>query len=200
MSRWAVLLTALVACRPAPAGPEIDSALQRELVVHGAVDQAIRDTLVQLLQSGGSFDAAFARRMAMVDSGNSTWLQGVLAARGWPRRSVVGDEAAESAFLIVQHAVQDTAFMAQALAMMEPLVADSEVKGSNVAMLADRLAVQRTGRQRYGTQAKLLDGRIVMDPIDDSAHVDERRAALGLPPLARYVEVLESLYTARPRR
>ena len=198
MNRWTVLLLALVACRPVASGPGVDSTLQRDLLAHGAVDQAIRDTLVQLLQGGGKFDAAFAQRMATVDSGNIVWLKGVLATHGWPRRSVVGGEAAEAAFLIAQHAVQDTAFMAEALGMMEPLVADSEVKGSNVAMLADRLAVQRTGRQRFGTQAKLLNGRIVMDPIDDSAHVDERRAALGLPTLARYVEVLESLYTARP--
>ena len=199
MSRKAILLVVLVACRPAPAGPAVDTALQRELMAHGALDQAIRDTMVQLLQGGGGFDPAFVQRMATVDSGNIAWLKGALAARGWPRRSVVGDEAAEAAFLIAQHAVQDTAFMAQALGMMEPLVADGEVKGSNVAMLSDRLSVRRTGRQRYGTQAKLLNGRIVMDPIDDSAHVDGRRAALGLPPLARYVAVLESLYTARSR-
>jgi hypothetical protein len=41
---------------------------------------------------------------------------------------------------------------------------------------------------------------VVLDPIDDSAHVDERRAALGMPPLAAYVAVLESVYTARPSR
>jgi hypothetical protein len=65
-------------------------------------------------------------------------------------------------------------------------------------MLADRVAVHRGQPQRYGTQAKLLDGRMVLDPIADSAHVDERRAALGMPPLREYVRVLDSMYTAHP--
>jgi uncharacterized protein DUF6624 len=199
MRRTLFLLFFVASCGPAGAGRISDPVLQRELLAHGTADQAIRDTLVQLLQSGAPLDSGFGRRMMTVDSTNTEWLKGIIAARGWPRRSVVGPEAAEAAFLIVQHAVQDTAFMAGALALMEPLVTDSEVRGADVAMLADRLAVQRGGKQRYGTQAKIVEGRIVLDPIDDSAHVDERRAALGMPSLARNVAVLESLYTARPK-
>lgn len=175
-----------------------DTALSRALLERVRVDQAIRDTLVTRMQAGQPLDSSFAARMGAIDSANTTWLKAVVARRGWPGRSMVGVEASNAAFLIVQHAVHDSAFQARALSLMERGVATGEVRGADVAMLADRVAVHRGQPQRYGTQARLLDGRLVLDPIADSAHVDERRAALGMPPLAEYVRVLDSMYTAHP--
>ncbi len=175
-----------------------DTALSRALLERVRLDQGIRDTLVQRLQAGQTVDPSFAARMAGIDSANTTWLKAVVARRGWPGRSLVGTEASNAAFLIVQHAVHDSAFQAQALSLMERGVPTGEVRGADVAMLADRVAVHRGEPQRYGTQAKLLNGRLVIDPIADSAHVDERRAALGMPPLAEYLRLLDSMYTAHP--
>ena len=175
-----------------------DSALARALLERRELDQGIRDTMVQQLQAGASFDSTLAARMAAIDSANTTWLKGVVDQRGWPGRSLVGAAASNAAFLIVQHAVHDSAFQARALALMERGVAAGEVRGSDVAMLADRVAVHRGQPQRYGTQAKLLNGGIVLEPIADSAHVDQRRAAIGLPPLREYVRILDSMYTAQP--
>ena len=176
-----------------------DTALARELLARGHTDQAIRDTMVKRLQAGQTLDSLFGVRMLAIDSANTAWLKTVVDRHGWPGRSLVGAEAANSAFLIVQHAVFDTAFQSRALALMERAAASGDVPGVDVATLGDRLAVQRGQPQRYGTQAKLRDGRIVLDPIADSAHVDERRAALGMPPLKEYVRVLDSLYTAPPK-
>ena len=176
-----------------------DSALTNALLERGRLDQAIRDTLVTRMQAGASFDSSLTARMAAIDSANTMWLKAVVEQRGWPGRSMVGTEASEAAFLIVQHAVQDSAFQARALALMEKGVATGEVAGGQVAMLADRVAVHRGQPQRYGTQAKLQNGRIVMEPIADSAHVDERRAALGLPPLREYARMLDSMYTPQPK-
>lgn len=176
-----------------------DTALARALIERGRVDQAIRDTMVQHLQAGRALDSAFAARMLAIDSANTTWLKTVLDRHGWPGRSLVGPEAAKAAFLIVQHAVHDTAFQSRGLSLMERLAPSGDVAGADVAMLADRLAVRRGQPQRYGTQAKLHDGRLLLDPIADSAHVDERRAALGMPPLKEYVRVLDSLYTAQSK-
>ena len=193
------LLISLLGGRAGTSQTPRDTALARALLERGRLDQAIRDTVVTRLQAGQSFDSTFAARMAAVDSANTTWLKGVVERQGWPGRSLVGAEASKDAFLIVQHAVQDSAFQARALALMERGVPGGEVAGSDVAMLADRVAVHRGQPQRYGTQAKLLNGRIVLDPIADSAHVDQRRAAIGLPPLREYVRLLDSMYTAQPR-
>jgi hypothetical protein len=87
---------------------------------------------------------------------------------------------------------------------MLPLLTAAATAGDagsqDVAMLADRIAVRRGQPQMYGTQAKLVEGKLVLDPIADSANVDARRARIGLPPLAVYMKMLDSLYTppARP--
>lgn len=193
-----ILSLALTASTAGSGQAARDTALARALLERVRVDQAIRDTFVLRLQAGQPVDSSLAARMATIDSANTTWLKAVVARRGWPGRSEVGREASSGAFLIVQHAVHDSAFQAQALSLMERGVATGEVSGADVAMLADRVAVHRGQPQRYGTQAKLLDGRMVLDPIADSAHVDERRAALGMPPLRDYVRVLDSVYTAHP--
>jgi len=193
-----LLAVSLLGARAGTAQAPRDSVLARALLERRELDQGIRDTLVQKLQAGESVDSAFSARMAAIDSANTTWLKDVVARRGWPGRSLVGADASNAAFLIVQHAVQDSAFQARALALMERGVPTGEVSGSDVAMLADRVAVHRGQLQRYGTQAKLLNGRIVLEPIADSAHVDQRRAAIGLPPLRQYVRALDSLYTAQP--
>jgi hypothetical protein len=193
-----LLAVSLLGARAGTAQAPRDSVLARALLERRELDQGIRDTLVQKLQAGESVDSAFSARMAAIDSANTTWLKDVVARRGWPGRSLVGADASNAAFLIVQHAVQDSAFQARALALMEHGVPTGEVSGSDVAMLADRVAVHRGQLQRYGTQAKLLNGRIVLEPIADSAHVDQRRAAIGLPPLRQYVRALDSLYTAQP--
>ena len=66
-----------------------------------------------------------------------------------------------------------------------------------VAYLTDRVAVQAGRPQRYGSQFKIRDDGIVFDPIEDSATVDERRAALGLPPLAEYARQGDSRFAPR---
>lgn len=195
----ALLAITLLGCGGGSAQTPADSALTKALLERVRLDQAIRDTLVARMQSGASFDSTLTARMAAIDSANTTWLKGVVEHRGWPCRSMVGKEASEAAFLIVQHAVQDSAFQATALALMEKGVAAGEVPGSQVAMLADRVAVHRGQPQKYGTQARIENGRIVMEPIADSEHVDQRRAALGLPPLRVYVRVLDSIYTPQPK-
>jgi hypothetical protein len=48
--------------------------------------------------------------------------------------------------------------------------------------------------QRFGTQFQLVDGKLVAFPIDDRVHLDERRAKVGLDPIAKYVKDLGELY------
>ncbi|MGI8508936.1 MAG: DUF6624 domain-containing protein [Gemmatimonadaceae bacterium] len=62
------------------------------------------------------------------------------------------------------------------------------------------MAKARGQRQIYGTQANIANGRVVLDAIADSAHVDLRRAGMGLPPLREYIRVLDSVYIAQPIR
>jgi hypothetical protein len=84
------------------------------------------------------------------------------------------------------------------LPLLERAYRADEASGQQLALLTDRVAAARGKPQVYGTQADIRDGRVRLKPIADSAGVDARRAAVGLPPLREYVRVLDSVYTAHP--
>jgi hypothetical protein len=65
-----------------------------------------------------------------------------------------------------------------------------------VALLTDRIEVKAGRPQVYGSQLSFKDGRWVLDPIGDSAHVDERRRKMGLPALAEYLRMVDSVTRA----
>lgn len=207
MRPLAPLLLVALACsgtadRPAPAVagdgcPGADS-LRVELLGRLETDQEIRRALMEKQRDGRTPDSIDVERMVVVDTANTAWLRRVTARCGWPGRSLVGVEAANAAFLLVQHADRDTAFQARILPLLERAYAAGDADGQQVALLADRLAVARGERQLYGTQATMAAGRMVISPIADPAGVDARRARMGLPPLAVYVRLLDSLYTGRP--
>lgn len=180
--------------------PVPDTALRAQLLQRRAADQSMRDTLMLIMQAGRMPDGAFMDRLDAVDRANTAWIRGILETRGWPGGSLVGPDAAAAAFLLVQHATHDTAFMARALPMLEKAVGAAEASPGDYALLYDRVAVQAGRPQRYGTQASLFNGRLVFAPIEDSSRVDARRAAMRLPPLAVYARVLDSLYRGGGRR
>lgn len=191
-----VLAVALPAILHAQAGsmpvPQRDEALRAALISRGRQDQAVREAFL----AGHHQDATDLRLMSDVDADNTTFLKKIVAERGWPGRSLVGADAEGAAFLILQHS-PDTAFQATALPLLEKAYAAGEAEGQQLALLTDRVAVQRGQPQVYGTQASIVSGRFRLNPIADSANVDARRAALKMPPVAAYMRILDSLYSTR---
>ena len=78
------------------------------------------------------------------------------------------------------------------LAILEPLAAKGETNPKNFAYLFDRVASSfqnPTERklQRYGTQGQCTGpGTWEPLPVENPDKLDERRAAIGLPPMAEY--------------
>ena len=128
-----------------------------------------------------------------VDRDNLAWIKRVVAKHGWPGKSLVGSAAAQSAFLLVQHAASDHEFMEGCLRKMEA-AGRGEVEPMNLAYLTDRVLVLSGKKQKYGTQLTWKDGVLIVSPIEDEAVVDERRKAVGLGPLKDYLKAAEALY------
>jgi len=178
---------------PAPMPvPTHDEALRAALISRGREDQAV----LEVFLAGHHQDTTDLRRMADVDADNTSFLKKIVAERGSPGRSLVGRDAADAAFLILQHS-PDTTFQAKTLPLLEKAYAADDAEGQQVALLTDRVAVQRGQPQVYGTQAAVVNGRFKLNPIADSANVDARRAKLGMPPVAAYMRILDSLYSTR---
>lgn len=196
------MLVLVLAC----AEPEADSAepsswdasMKRELLDRVAADQAARERMVSAMRAEGAPDFATIADLLAIDSANTAWLQRMVVRHGWPDSATVGGDGASAAFLLVQHADRDTAFQARILPLLESAHRRGQAQGQHVALLTDRLARARGEPQVYGTQAMLRDGRMAVDPIRDSSGVDARRAAIGLPPLAEHLRVLDSVYVGPP--
>ena len=185
-------LQAQTPAAPSAPQPPSDEALRAALVSRGRQDQAAREVFLM----GHHQDTTDIRRMTDIDADNTNFLKKIVAERGWPGRSLVGRDGASAAFLIVQHS-SDTTFQAKVLPLLEKAYAAGEVEGQHVALLTDRIAIRRGQPQVYGTQASLVKGRFVLDPIADSANVDARRARVGMPSVAAYMRILDSVYATR---
>ena len=138
----------------------------------------------QEVRTGGNTRAA-----TEVDADNLAWLKPIVMERGWPTRSLVGEEAAFAAWLLVQHADRDPAFQRHCLTLMEAAAAEGEARSQDLAYLTDRVLLAEGQQQEYGTQIR--DG--VPRDLRAPESVDERRAAVGLEPLVEYLEVFKRL-------
>lgn len=120
-----------------------------------------------------------------VDQKHTARLKATVTAIGWPTISKVGVEASHSAWLLVQHATADPAFMKQCLSLMKD-TGEGDVAPADIAYLEDRLLIMEGKPQLYGTQFRTIDGVTEPFPIADSEHLDERRAQVGLGSFAAY--------------
>ncbi|AYG95856.1 hypothetical protein D8I30_12245 [Brevundimonas naejangsanensis] len=138
--------------------------------------------------------AVWAPVMALDDALLAELLQ-MLPPEGWFLRSRYGWEAANAAFLIIQHS--DIEQWRRFVPVLEPLAAAGEVEATQFGLMYDRLAVNEGRPQRYGTQMICKGSRWVIDydNLEDPENADRRRAEAGFPhTLAQY----EARFSAYP--
>lgn len=159
-------------------------------------DQAVRDAWTKAdLKTGDGNSPVFKQLMA-VDDGNLKKLKPIIERRGFPTPAQVGMDGVDAAFLLVQHANRDPAFQLQVLPQLETLYKQGLVSGQDLTLLTDRTLIAQGKSQRYGTQFVSDDksSEMRMQPVEDRANLDTRRASMGLPPLADYACILSVAY------
>ncbi|MFI5803354.1 DUF6624 domain-containing protein [Streptomyces sp. NPDC051561] len=130
---------------------------------------------------------------------DSGMLKRLLSKHGWPGRSLVGEEAAEAALHLALHADHDPGLQRLCLRMLTEAVQRGDAPIRHWAHLHDRCAVGAGHQQEYGTQHRLdAHGRVVRMPVSEPAHLDARRASVGLPPAAVAYDALRRRYASAP--
>ena len=174
--------------------------LRQELLKRTREDQDARKKLIELTSRRHAendkalSESAEFKSLRDIDRKNTAWLKMVVTAHGWPGKSAVGEDGAQAAWLLVQHADHDRDFQKQSLKLIQAAFKKGEVTGQQVAYLTDRVLVADKRNQLYGTQFQAKDGELVPFPIEDEANVDKRRQEIGLSSLAEYKKVLEKTY------
>lgn len=167
----------------------IDHELRQELLTLAERDQETRRGLMELVQAGGIDSATIDSLVRVVgerDAPIQERVRAIIDEHGWPGRRLVGDDGASAAWLVVQH--MDDVYQADLLPLLREASERGDARLGHLAYLEDRVRVNAGLPQLYGTQFKsTIDGRRELYPIEDEARVDERRARMGMGPLADYL-------------
>lgn len=118
---------------------------------------------------------------------NQTELESLLELKGWPKFSQVGNRAANTAFLIIQHSSNEK--QKEYLPIIKQLCDQGEAYCQSYALMFDRVQTEDNKPQRYGSQVRYNDQtkKYELFPLEDIRQVDKWRAEVGLEPLAEYV-------------
>jgi hypothetical protein len=156
---------------------------------HDWTDEALRNRLLKAADLDASRPvpvqlgwSVLEPRAVPADSAIAAMLRGMLRQRGaaFPTRSVVGAAGARAVFMIV---LGDTTLEALTYRRMQE-AGLGEAFEPDVAVLEDRVRVRAGRGQLFGTALRGGDG-VAPARIEDSSHVDLRRDAAGMPPLAQ---------------
>lgn len=158
-----------------------DESLRRALLELADEDLRVR----RQLEVEGELTGGYHPRMEALHSDNAARLRAIIDDHGWPSASLVGEDAAEAAWLVLQHAIGDPSLQRRGLELLEAAVASGDAPAWQAAMLEDRIRMFEGRPQRYGTQLWPDEhGEPRPHEIEDPDRLQERRREVGLEPLA----------------
>ena len=161
-----------------------------------------------------------AERVAAIQKQLASWLADDQAARKDPKRKYTkpdlipllkdagwidvhrfGMKASYNAVILAKHS-EDLALLVTIMPLIESDFRGSGEDAQAFAITFDELQILLGRQQRYGSQVCDNAGKEpFVCSLEDPAHVDERRAAIGLPPLAEYLSMVSQfLYNKQPVR
>jgi hypothetical protein len=159
--------------------PPSNSGLRDQIEKLFADDQAVR--------TGKDFDLA---KMTQVDRVNEGPLKATFDRYGVPTYALVGPEAASHFAIMIQH--QPPEFRAKVLPKLKANVDRGQADASVFAMMHDRAERDAGRNQRYGENLECSSDNPTLHeaPLDDPAHVNDRRAAVGLMRMELYARLV----------
>jgi hypothetical protein len=181
---------------PKPVANITRPSLRKELLQMEREDQAVRERFVAAVNAHRGdlpMDDPTGLAVTHVDEVNLPKLKHLINQDEFPTTAMVGIDGVQAAFLLTTHADDDPLFQAKILKIITPRLRTNEIDGNQFALLTDRVLVAQGKHQRYGTQFEGRGDQLKPKPIQDEAHVDERRRALGLVSIKNYTCILHAV-------
>ncbi|HWN09003.1 MAG TPA: VWA domain-containing protein [Pyrinomonadaceae bacterium] len=168
-----------------------------------ALDKSLRDELLTLKERDQSRLTEDIRdnrkpddlmgRMRAAREQNADRLCSIIKKHGWPNASLVGKEGVAAAFFLLRNS-SAAQLKVQLIPVIVMAATIGEISRPDVTSYIDRLRLDAGLKQLFGTQATIMDGFLVLFPIEAEKDVDLRRKQFELPPLADYLWFLQTKY------
>ena len=171
------------------ARPTLDFELKNRLDSIAVLDQRYRvlmqanspEELEKLgLEMGLSEEEYTGDHWAMqrvIDSSNMAFVENYFITKGYPGKSVVGEESSLAAWYVLQHNPDK---IPAYLPLIKKAAAAGEISMRSAAMMEDRYLMNEGKPQIYGTQGMTYnDTGSFIWPIEDPKTVNQRRAEVG---------------------
>jgi hypothetical protein len=163
----------------------IDIKLRNELLEIYKTDQLYRGELSSMGPQSPNFLMLW-KKQNIIDSTNLVRVIVILDSIGYPGKSLVGSQANEAAFYVIQHA--DVKYQKKFLPIIKEAANKKNLPWSDVAKMIDRIAIDEGKRQVYGTQmipkkdprTGFITNEIEFAPIQNPKFVNKRRKQVGL--------------------
>lgn len=121
--KYLALLIFLFAVTSTTRAQDCGEKLKQTLLLRATADQEARKALQATPPSKNALDVALK-----TDADNTKYMRQVLAQCGWPKKSVVGADAAKAAWLLTQHADMDPQYQVLAAQQMKHAVLAKEAE------------------------------------------------------------------------
>lgn len=160
----------------------MNEKLREKLIAMRETDARVRE---ELAASGELFDG-YSPKMEQVHLENAAELERMIEENGdWLGKSLVGEDGAEAAWLVVQHAISLPEFSRRCLNLLKKAVAKNEAEPYQYAYLHDRICFLENRAQKYGSQSDWnANGVMEVWTLENAEKVNEYRAEVGLKPLS----------------
>ena len=170
---------------------DINKSLKAQLDTIHQEDQKYRLRINELLKKSRTESEnmeliTLHELMNKTDFTNLIKIEKILNECGWLGADAIGEQGNKTLFLVIQHSDLETQL--KYLPMMREAVKKGNAKGTNFALLVDRIEMEKGNRQIYGSQIKIDGDEFYVYPIIEPEKVNERRAEVGLEPIEDYVK------------
>lgn len=195
MKNLSIILTLLLSSFNTFAQTKLNPQLQKEIAAMFKEDQKWRKESDKIMKGEKSAysEAAIDKNWAKADALNQKKAKVIINKYGFPGFDLVGEDGSNNFWAIVQHCDDDVKFQERVLFLLDKQVKRHNASASNYALLKDRVLINTSKKQLYGTQVRYNPATKTAKPlpIADSANVDVRRKAVGLSTLNEYLKLFD---------
>lgn len=121
-----------------------------------------------------------------VDAIHNYRIRRIIERYGYPTQKLIGKKAMRAFWLLAQHQDYD-------LELQENCLKWCDFEPKNIALLTDRVLVNKGEKQIYGTQFYRKNEELIPRPIKDKKNIEKIRKAIGLETFNKYLKRMKKL-------